>query len=147
MKRKLFLLLTTTVLLVCTACSGSFIDPGMLDQPGGGFGLGDDDDFFGGGGPSGGTTGKPSAPKGVKATAESSSSIKITWNEVEEAYFYYIYRSTSSSGTYENLGMAIYESYTDTGLSPNTTYYYKITAVGTSGESAKSSSVSAKTKK
>jgi len=34
--RKLSLLLTTAVLLIATACSGSFFDPGMLDQPGGG---------------------------------------------------------------------------------------------------------------
>lgn len=33
--RKLFFILTTAVLLIATACSGSFIDPGMLDQLGG----------------------------------------------------------------------------------------------------------------
>jgi uncharacterized repeat protein (TIGR02543 family) len=35
-KRNLFFLLAAAVLLVCTACNGSFTDPGMMDQPGGG---------------------------------------------------------------------------------------------------------------
>jgi len=36
--KKLFIILTTAFLLIATACSGDFTDPGMLDQPGGGSG-------------------------------------------------------------------------------------------------------------
>jgi len=49
--KKLFSILAAAVMLIATACSGAFIDPGMLDQPGkgkGGGGTGggfwDDDD-------------------------------------------------------------------------------------------------------
>jgi len=148
MKRKLFFILTTAVLLICTACSGSFIDPGMLDQPGGGLDLGDDDIFGGGGSSSGGggTSSKPATPKGVKASATSSSSITITWNEVSGAVYYSVYRSTSSSGEYTSIGGWVFStSYTDTGLSANTTYYYKVSAVNSAGESTQSSSVSVTT--
>jgi len=70
--RKLSLIFTTAVLLIVTACSGSFIDPGMLDQPGGGDngssgGSGLDDIFGGifggiGGGGGGGGDGSKSNP-------------------------------------------------------------------------------------
>ena len=150
MKRKLFFLLTATVLLFCTTCSGSFTDPGMLDQLGGGIGLGDDDDFWKGGndnGSNGGNTSDLSAPKGVKAKAISSSSIEISWNAVSRAFRYNVYRSKSSSGTYEVIYSGYSTSYLDTELSSKTTYYYKISASTLFGEeSALSSSVFARTK-
>jgi len=59
--RKLFLLIfTTTVLLIVTACSGSFTDPGMMDNPGwngGGKGNGKDGFFDDDGSGSGGSYG------------------------------------------------------------------------------------------
>jgi len=142
MKRKLFFLLTVTVLLICTTCSGSFTDPGMFDQFGGGGGY-DDGDHGGGGGGGNSTT-----PKGLKVEEVSSDSIKISWKEVSEAWMYYVYRSEKSSGPYEKIGSVVYfyTEYTDTGLDSNTTYYYKIASFTTSGEGAQSSSVSAKTK-
>jgi hypothetical protein len=60
---------------------------------------------------------------------------------------YRVYRSSSSSGTYSSTG-EVYEvyttSYTDTGLSPNTTYYYKVSAYSYR-EGARSNAVSATT--
>jgi hypothetical protein len=86
---------------------------------------------IGGGG--GGTT-VPGVPTGVTATAQSSSSIKITWNAPISggAFDYYvIYGSTSSSITDVDI-IDVVEStkltYTDTGLSALTTYYYKVSA-------------------
>jgi len=52
--KKLFLILTTAFLLIATACSGGFIDPGMIDQPGGGYGGGSGGGYGGGGGSGGG---------------------------------------------------------------------------------------------
>jgi len=148
--RKLFFLLTAAILLACTACSGSFIDPGMDDSAGGRGGLGDWGDGWGDIGGGGGGGSKLATPKGVKAEAVDSSSIYISWNDVDEALRYFIYRSTKSSGPYEKITYVLYffTYYTDTGLDANTTYYYKVTAGSLSGdESAQSSSVSAKTKK
>jgi hypothetical protein len=57
--KKLFLILTTVLLLIATACSGAYIDPGMMDQQGGGFG-GDKGGNNGGG--SGGVTSNQANP-------------------------------------------------------------------------------------
>jgi hypothetical protein len=86
----------------------------------------------------GGCTKKPLVPNGVSATAQSSSSIKISWNSVSGASYYNIYRAASSTGTYSNIGYVSSSStsYTNTGLSSSTTYYYKITAENSCGESA-----------
>jgi hypothetical protein len=146
--KKLFFVLTTAVLLLfLAACEGSFVDPGMMDS----IGAGSLDDIGGigsGGSSGGGLFDKPAVPKNVKATAESSSSIKITWSEVSGTYISYnVYRSKSSSGKYEFIDDTYSTSYTDRGLDSNTTYYYKVSAESLFGEeSAQSSYASAKTK-
>ena len=84
------------------------------------------------------------APTGVTAAATSSSSITISWNP-SDAGWYNVYRSSSASGTYTYIGNASSASYTDNGLSANTTYYYKVTAYTDSGESSQSSYASATT--
>ena len=51
---------------------------------------------------------------------------------------YTVYRSSSSNGSYKLVGTTSSTSFTNTGLSANTTYYYKVTAAnsyGTSGYS------------
>jgi len=63
--KKLFLILTTAFLLIAAACSGGFIDPGMIDQPGYG--------GSGGGGHGGGGSGGAGSGPG--------SSIKLTENK------------------------------------------------------------------
>jgi fibronectin type 3 domain-containing protein len=88
----------------------------------------------------------PSAPTGVTATAQSSSSIMVSWYSVSGAASYNVYRSTSPSGIYPLVGSPSGTSYTDTGLSPNTTYYYQVKAQNSAGvESNFSSYVSATT--
>jgi cellulose 1,4-beta-cellobiosidase len=94
---------------------------------------------------SGGGTTVPNAPTGVTATTQSSSSIQITWNTVSGATSYRVYRSTSSGGTYTQVGSPTVTSYTNSGLSANTTYYYKVVAVNSAGESGYSSYTSATT--
>jgi hypothetical protein len=149
MKRKLFFILTTVVLLIAAACSGSFIDPGMMDQPdSGGFGNNKD---HGGGEPTPNIPDIPTAPtvpsvpSNVTASAQSSHSIKISWSAVSGARLYGVYRSTSANGTYEHKVSTSSTSYTDNGLPANTTYYYKVSAYNNQGESDKSSTSSAKT--
>ncbi len=93
----------------------------------------------------------PQTPSGLAATAASTTQINLSWTQVGDATSYDIYRSTTSGGTYSLLGSeptvgsGSTTTYSDTGLSAGTTYYYKITSLNSSGESAASSAVSATT--
>jgi len=87
----------------------------------------------------------PSTPTGVSASADSSSSITVTWSSVTNATGYKVYRSSTSSGTFAEMGTPTLTSYTNTGLTANTTYYYKVAAYNSSGTSSQSSTVSATT--
>lgn len=73
----------------------------------------------------------------------------ITWGKVDGAVKYYVYRSTSKSGTYTKIG-TVYaedgESYHNTSAKKNTTYYYKIVAVSKETRSSYSSYVKIKSK-
>ncbi|GBU28822.1 hypothetical protein R84B8_02384 [Treponema sp. R8-4-B8] len=91
-------------------------------------------------------TTKYGAPTGINATAVSESSITVSWNAVSNATYYYIYRSDISSGTYTQVGTSVTTSYTNTGLTPNTTYYYKVAVYTALGMGVQSNSVSAITK-
>ena len=83
---------------------------------------------------------KLAAPSGVTATAESSSSIIIRWNPVSGTNEYGVWRSSSPSGSYVFRSWTSTDTtYTDTGLSANTTYYYKVVARNSYGESPLSS--------
>ncbi len=69
------------------------------------------------------------APTGVIATNGTSTSYsRVTWNSVTGAESYYIYRSTSSSGSYSYIGQTSSLSYDDTSAGPGTLYYYKVRA-------------------
>ena len=71
----------------------------------------------------------------------------LSWSAVAGAASYNIYRSTKSGGEIKittTPATITTTSYTDTGLTNGTTYYYKVTAVNGAGESGKSAEVSAK---
>lgn len=91
--------------------------------------------------PSGGTS-KPSTPTGLTASA-SSSSVELSWNRVSGATSYNVYRATSASGTYSYKTSTSSTSYTDYSVNEGSTYYYKVSAENSAGESSKSSYVSA----
>ena len=89
------------------------------------------------GGGGGGTT-KPNAPTGVTVSNEGSASfpmVVVRWNSVSGATSYKVYRSSSASGTYSQIGSATsYTSLTDNSpLSGGN--YYKVKAVNSAGES------------
>src|SRR3954451_817552 len=86
--------------------------------------------------------GAPAAPTGVAATG-GDTQISLAWNSVAGATSYNVKRSTISGSGYSTIVSPATNSYTDTGLTNGTTYYYVITAVGTGGESSNSSEVSA----
>jgi hypothetical protein len=90
------------------------------------------------------------APTGVIAIQGGKQAI-LSWNTVPGAISYNVKRSLSSGGetTIANVSTAnnvwpTSNEYTDTGLSTGTTYYYKISAINTNGESHDSTEVSAK---
>jgi fibronectin type 3 domain-containing protein len=90
----------------------------------------------------------PAVPTGVTATG-STNTITVSWNQVSGATGYRVYRSNFSGGTYSQIASVTVPinsfSYTDTGLSPSTTYYYKVSASNSAGEGPQSSYYSAMT--
>jgi hypothetical protein len=63
----------------------------------------------------------------VSITALSTTSIRITWNDVPDIAIYRVEKMVNSSWSVRVQSYST--TYTETGLSPNTTYQYRITAV------------------
>ncbi|MDR3583795.1 MAG: cell wall-binding repeat-containing protein [Desulfosporosinus sp.] len=87
----------------------------------------------------------PAIPTNLTATAASSSQINLNWDSMSGATSYYLYRATSSSGTYANIVTVTTAGYIDTVLSSGSTYYYKVQAVNSAGTSSYSPEVFATT--
>ena len=83
------------------------------------------------------------APK-LKAETASKTSVKLTWNAVDGASVYQLYRSDSQNGKYERIATVSDTSYIDTNLTPGDTYYYKVVAGIGGSASAPSNVASAK---
>jgi len=90
-------------------------------------------------------TPKPSAPVVKIGNSASSGKPMLTWNAVSGATSYKVYRATAKNGAYSLLGTVTATSYTNTGAKAGVTYYYKVKAVNSAGESAYSNVVSGKT--
>jgi len=87
----------------------------------------------------------PDTPTGLTATRNGDTQIDLSWSAVSGATSYLIYRDTSDSGNFPYLATVSSTSYSNTGLSAETTYYYKVSASNAEGESAVSSATSATT--
>ena len=79
------------------------------------------------------------AKPAVKITTTSSGAPKLTWNAVDGAAKYEVYRATSKAGKYTRYDTTTKTSYTNTSAKAGTTYYYKIKAVSKKTTSANSS--------
>lgn len=90
---------------------------------------------------------KPAKVKGVKAVAQSTSSIKITWKKAKGAKKYQVYRATSKNGKYKKVKTTTKKSYTNKGLKSNKKYYYKVRAINGKKKGKFSAKKYAKTKK
>jgi len=58
----------------------------------------------------------------------------VTWNTIEGAEQYEIYRALSEDGTYKKMKTVTTESYTNTSAKVGKTYYYKVKAIGNVSE-------------
>lgn len=91
----------------------------------------------------------PAAPTNLTATASSNSAIMLQWidNASNETGFE-VERATSSTGAFTQIATlgANATSYSNTGLSDATTYWYRVRATNTAGASAYSSTASATTR-
>ena len=91
----------------------------------------------------------PNAPTSLVATPTSSTQLALSWtnNATNEAGFD-IYRSTSPTGPFTTqVGTtgANINVYSDSDLTPQTTYYYQVNAVNSAGNSTNTSTASATT--
>jgi len=87
----------------------------------------------------------PTPPTALAATA-GNASVALSWSAPGGAVTgYNIYRSTTSGTGYTrvNTGAVTAASYTDTGVTNGTTYYYVVTALDSTGESAYSNQAGA----
>ena len=82
-----------------------------------------------------------SPPNDLQGTAVSAKKINLSWTAVTNASAYNLKRSTSLVGPYEIVASYITDlNFLDTGLMPETNYYYKISSVNSGGESSDSTS-------
>ncbi len=87
---------------------------------------------------------KPVAPVNLTATP-GNTQVVLKWNAVTNAAFYSVKRSLSATGTFTTIAARVAAaSYTNTGLTNGTTYFYKVSASNAAGQGPDSNIVSAK---
>jgi hypothetical protein len=69
--------------------------------------------------------------------------VSLSWTASNGATLYYVKRSATSGGPYAQISAPSATSYTDTGLTNGTSYFYVVSAYNSVGQSANSSEVSA----
>ncbi|HVH62753.1 MAG TPA: fibronectin type III domain-containing protein, partial [Candidatus Dormibacteraeota bacterium] len=87
----------------------------------------------------------PAAPSGLTATAVDASHISLNWTAASGATTYKIQRSPDGSTGWTQVGTSATASFTDSGLTQLTTYYYQVIASNIAGDSPPSNVASAKT--
>jgi fibronectin type 3 domain-containing protein len=93
--------------------------------------------YYSGNNGGGGENNSPSAPTGVSANVNGTS-IQVSWNSVSGASSYRVYRASSGSGPYSQIGTSGSTYYNDN--NPMTNNYYKVTAIGSDGSESEKSS-------
>jgi len=86
--------------------------------------------------------GWPTAPGNLKVELMSTSSARLTWDAIYDAASYRIYRAAGSTATsYTQIAVTNTPFYTDSGLTSDQLYYYKISAIKGSEEGEQSNVV------
>jgi hypothetical protein len=96
----------------------------------------------GSGGGGGGGGNPPPAPAGLTATA-GNAEVNLSWSAGTGATSYNVMRGTATGGPYSPIGSPATASYSDTGLTNGTTYYYVVAAVNANGASGNSNQANA----
>jgi hypothetical protein len=84
----------------------------------------------------------PSVPTAVTASP-GDGLVNLRWTASSGATSYHVKRATTSGGPYSQVGAPTSASYSDSSLTDGTTYYYVVSAVNSTVESANSAQVSA----
>ncbi|HEX6898646.1 MAG TPA: fibronectin type III domain-containing protein [Thermoanaerobaculia bacterium] len=88
----------------------------------------------------------PAAPTGLTATASGPNTINLSWSAVSGATEYHILRASTSGGPYTQVGTSTTTSFSNTGLTCNTGYFYVVRAANSATcESGNSTQASATT--
>src|SRR6266513_1988056 len=83
------------------------------------------------------------APTGLTTSPASTSQINLSWTASSGATSYNVLRSTTSGGPYTSIASGVITtSYTNTGLSAGTAYYYVVEAANSTGMSGNSNQAS-----
>src|SRR5262245_49819083 len=85
----------------------------------------------------------PPAPTNLMASP-GNAQVSLSWNASSGASSYNVKRSTTSGGPYTTIGAGVTStSFTNTGLTNGTTYFFVVSAVNSAGESGNSNQASA----
>jgi len=84
----------------------------------------------------------PAVPANLQATA-GNAQVSLTWSASTGATSYHVKRSTTNGGPYSQVSNPTGTSFTDTGLTNGTAYYYVVSALNSAGESANSNQATA----
>ena len=87
----------------------------------------------------------PLTPTNLAVNNQTQTTVTLSWDEALEAEGYRIYRSDTATGTFTQVGETTNLTYVDQNLTPNTTYYYTVSAYNELGESAQTTPVEATT--
>src|SRR6185503_5062111 len=90
-----------------------------------------------------GAVNPPPTPTGLSATP-GNGQVSLSWNASSGASSYNIKRATVSGGPYTTVGTTTSTSFTNTGLTNGTTFFFVVSAVNSAGESPNSTQVSAR---
>jgi fibronectin type 3 domain-containing protein len=96
--------------------------------------------------PTGGAA--PATPANVRVSDETFGAVTISWDEVSGAGGYRVYRGNTEDGDFAQVGDDVDSaglSFTDESLASSTTYWFKVAAFNTDGESAPSIAVNGTT--
>ncbi|MBB6024142.1 fibronectin type 3 domain-containing protein [Paenibacillus sp. JGP012] len=74
---------------------------------------------------------------GLRSVSANSSAVTLAWDALPGAASYKLYRSDQEQGSYERIYSGALQEYTDSGLTEDTTYYYKVEALDEAGVSLK----------
>ena len=77
----------------------------------------------------------PAAPVVKAGNSATSGKPMLTWDAVDGATSYRVYRATAKNGAYSVINTTKALTYTNTGAALGTTYYYKVEALNASGKS------------